>query len=209
MNRRELLRFFGLTALGLAVAPPSPLQAGIRCTPFNERMIQQCEVGIDSAILNVTAAAVGGQHLSQWCWAACIEMVFRYHGFAISQEEIVRQTWGAIVNLPADPYVILANLNRPWIDRQGRHFQAVGDVFTANWVTAAQDLADDRPLIIGTLGHAMLLTALNYFRDAWGRGNIISAVVRDPWQGRGRRILTAPEWYNTNFLVRIRLMQIM
>ena len=125
MNRREMLRVFGLTALGLAVFSIPPVLAVIRCTPFDERLIAQCEVGIESSILNVPAAAIGGQHLSQWCWAACIEMVFRCYGFAIPQEEIVRQTWGTIVNLPADPFLILANLNRPWIDQQGRHFNAL------------------------------------------------------------------------------------
>lgn len=47
-------------------------------------------------------------------------------------------------------------------------------------ITAVRDLAEDMPLIIGTLGHAMVLTGLTYNRDVHGRGVVTSAVVRDP-----------------------------
>ncbi|MBV8190396.1 MAG: hypothetical protein JO339_24350, partial [Alphaproteobacteria bacterium] len=68
---------------------------------------------------------------------------------------------------------------------------------------AARELADDQPLIIGTGGHAMVLTALTYFRDVYGNGQPLSAVVRDPWPGRGRRELSRQEWYGTGFLAKV------
>ena len=176
----------------------------LRCIPLINGF-QQCEAGIDSYVADVVAATTGGQHLSQWCWAACIEMIFRYYGFNISQEEIVRQTWGTIVNLPGQPQQILANLNRPWPDADGRTFYVMGDSFSANPITAAQDLSQDMPLIIGTMGHAMVLTSLQYRRDSFGNGEVIQAVVRDPWPGKGKRVLSAEEWYLTSFLVRIRV----
>jgi hypothetical protein len=132
-------------------------------------------------------------------------MVFRYYGFQGPQAHIVQQTWGQIVNLPGQPNQILANLNRPWIDATGRRFGVSGDAFTANPMTAAQDLSQDMPLIIGTMGHAMVLTSLTYIRDQFGNGNVTSAVARDPWPGRGRRVLSAQEWYATSFLARIRV----
>lgn len=132
-------------------------------------------------------------------------MVFRYHGFRVPQREIVRQTWGRIVDLPGQPNQILANLNRPWTDARGREFYVYGDSLTANPVTAAQDLANDMPLIIGTMGHAMVLTSLTYLRDQFGRGEVKAAVVRDPWPGEDRRVLSPQEWYSTNFLARIRV----
>lgn len=176
----------------------------LRCIPLTDGF-QQCEAGIDSRIADVAAAATGGQHLSQWCWAACIEMVFRYYGFNISQEKIVRQTWGTIVDLPGQPHQILANLNRPWQDDDGKTFYVMGDAFSANPVTAAQDLSQDMPLIIGTMGHAMVLTSLQYRRDSFGNGQIIQAVVRDPWPGKGKRLLSDEEWYAAAFLARIRV----
>ena len=175
------------------------------CGPFVPPGIQQCEAGIDSSVAHITAAAVGGQHLSQWCWAACIEMVFSYYGHPVRQERIVNETWGAIVNLPGHPSQILANLNRAWTDEQGSYFSVTGDAYSANAITAAQDLAQDMPLIIGTMGHAMVLTSLVYVRDNFGRGEVTTAIVRDPWPGRGRRILTPQEWYSINFAARIRV----
>lgn len=177
---------------------------GLVCTPPDRWGVQQCTAGIDSRILDVVAA--DRQYASQWCWAACIEAVFEYYGFDVPQSQIVAETWGSIVNLPGSPAQILQGLNRDWVDRRGRRFRAQGDSFSANQVTAAQDLANDHPLIIGTLGHAMVLTALTYFRDPYGNGQVTQAIVRDPWPySPGRRVLSSQEWYNTSFLARIRV----
>lgn len=165
----------------------------------------QCEVGIDPLIASITASAVGGQHLSQWCWAACIETVFRYYGYIVPQAFIVKQTWGAIVNLPAYPSQILSNLNKPWVDANGRRFLVSGDVLSANLVTAAEDLSQDMPLIVGTMGHAMVLTSLRWLTDVHGESLVTDAVVRDPCPNVGRRILSVEEFYNAKFLARIRL----
>jgi hypothetical protein len=132
-------------------------------------------------------------------------MVFGYHGYRVAQDRIVAETWGAIVNLPGSPYQILADLNRAWRDDGGRAFGVMGDVFSANPITASQDLAQDQPLIIGTMGHAMVLTAMDFVRDSYGNGQVTGAIVRDPWPGRGRRNITPQEWNSTNFLVRIRV----
>jgi len=165
----------------------------------------QCEVGIDPLIASLTASAVGGQHLNQWCWAACIETVFRYYGYIVPQAFIVKQTWGAIVDSPADLSEILSNLNRLWVDANGRRFFVSGDVLSANPVTAAQDLSQDMPLIIGTMGHAMVLTSLRWLTNVYGESIVTDAVVRDPSPNAGRRILSIEEWYSTSFLARIRV----
>lgn len=206
MDRRKFLKVSsGSIAIG-AFGLSSPASALLSCSSYNFQNIQQCEAGIDSGLAHVTAASVGGQHMSQWCWAACIEMVFRYYGLHVHQAVIVHQTWGNIVDLPGQPHQILGNLNRPWIDSSGRGFYVSGDAFSANPITAAQDLSNNMPLIIGTMGHAMVLTSLQYVRDQYGQGNVTAAVVRDPWPGSGgRRILSAQEWYNTSFLARIRV----
>ena len=146
--------------------------------------------------------------MNQWCWAACIEMVFRYYGLYIPQAVIVQQTWGNIINLPGSPRQILANLNRPWRDAYGRTFSVLGDSFSANPMTASRDLAQNMPLIIGTMGHAMVLTALYYTRDQFGNGNVTSAIVRDPWPRRDKRRLSAQEWYRASVLARIRVFRV-
>ena len=204
MNRRKFLTGIGSCIL-TNILVPDGANARLLCRPPSSSALHECQVGIHSPIAETTARRVGGQHLSQWCWAACIEMIFRYYGFNMPQEEIVRETWGSIVNLPAWHTQILADLNRQWIDRNGRVFRASGDSYSAKPATAAQDLAQDRPLIISSLGHATVLTALHYLRNASGDGHVTAAIVRDPWPGRGRRILSAQEWLKADMLVRIRV----
>ncbi len=200
MNKRQLLA--GLAGLPVAAAA-SNAEARLRCSQPAPNGLQQCEAGISSQIANVSISE--RQNMTQWCWAACIQMVFLYHRHPISQQRIVSETFGTMVNWPAQPGTILSALNRSWTDDRGARFTARGDAYSANAITAAQDLASDQPLIIGTQGHAMVLTSLVYVRDAYGRGDVNQAIVRDPWPGRGRRVLSPQEWYGTSFLARIRV----
>lgn len=207
MHRRRFLALLGASA-GTLLLPP-PARADVQCGDWYQGM-QECVVGIQSALLDTHVRQVGGQHASQWCWAACIETVFRYYGFPVSQERVVVDTWGGIVDMPADPNAILANLNRPWISDDGKAFQAYGDAYSANLETALQDLRDNAPLIVGTLGHAVVLTAIAYVHDQWGNFQIQNAIVRDPMpgstpRGDGKRLLSAQEWYSIQFVARIRV----
>lgn len=203
MDRRQFL--LGLAALAAA----TPAHAALTCSPFMPGALgapmQRCNAGLPGTVADVVAAAVGGQHMNQWCWAASLETVLRYHGHPLRQERIVSENLGGIVNLPADPWTYVAALNRSYVDDNGVPFTIMGDVYTANPVTAAQDLADGLPLIIGTMGHAMVLTGVTYVGDMFGHGEIEQAFVRDPWPGRGRRMLSAQEWFSTSFLARIRV----
>ena len=177
---------------------------GLQCSGFNQQGVQRCIAGIDSSILNVVAK--DRQKASQWCWAASIEAVLNYYGYNINQEDIVYQTWGDIYNMPGTAYDILGALNKTYTDRDGRTFTVRAETFSANPMTASNDLANDYPLIIGTQGHAMVLTALEYDRDQFGNGNVFNAIVRDPWPfSPGKRYLSAQEWYSTSLLVRIRV----
>lgn len=203
MDRRQFI--LGLGALAAA----APAHAALTCGPFVPgpmgAPVQGCDAGVPGNVADVVAAAVGGQHMNQWCWAASLETVLRYHGRPMRQERIVAENMGGIVNLPADPWTYVAALNRSYVDDNGVPFRISGDVYTANPVTAAQDLAAGLPLIIGTMGHAMVLTAVSYTRDMYGNGQIRQAMVRDPWPERGRRVLSAQEWFSTSFLARIRV----
>lgn len=200
MNRRQFLHGTGVAVLAGSLLTPAKALALLNCRNSGYGY-DQCEAGIDTGVLNRTVEAVGGQHWDQWCWAACIEMVFRYYGYVVPQERIVQETWGSIVNMPGYPEHILGNLNRSWIDDNGRRFRSQGDSNSATAAVAAQDLAQDRPLIVGTMGHAMLLTAMLYTTGY--QGQIISAVVRDPEPGVGRRLMTPQELMNVFFLARV------
>ena len=184
-------------------------QAAIECTQYDERGIQQCEAGIEARV----GAFEAEQLHSRWCWAACISAIFRYHGFWVSQQQIVEETFGRLVNLPAYGPQIMSAVNRSWVDEGGRRFVSHGAVLWDADASigglgatgeASRELADGNPLILGTAGHAVVLTALIYERDSQGRGGPNVAVVRDPWPGRGRRTLSRTEWQQTRFLAKIR-----
>ncbi len=205
MDRRDFIKIssttVGLSILGLS----SSAQAILNCTPFNVQGLQQCEVGIDSTITVIPSSATGGQYLSQWCWAACLEMIFNYQGLNLSQEVIVQQTWGNIKKMPGQPRHILADLNRNWRDSSRTRFFVSGGCYSNNLKTVSQDLSQDLPLIIGNSGHTMVLTAMKYEMDKWGNGHVIEAEVKDPWPGQGERTLSAEDWLGTSFLACVRV----
>jgi hypothetical protein len=68
MKRRSFLLTSGILSLPLAF--PKLIEASVACGPFVPPGVQACEAGINSTVAGVTAASVGGQHQSEWCWAA-------------------------------------------------------------------------------------------------------------------------------------------
>ena len=199
MKRRAFI-FGGAASAGLTICSQS--EAAIQCQPFQPG-VQACSVGIPSFAFQPGAQT---QFADQWCWAASLSMVFSYFGHPVSQARIVAETWGGVANLPGLPGQILADLNRQWVDDLGRPFRVTGDVLSANAMTAIQDLTQGVPLIVGTLGHCMVLTSMSYLQDLNGQFQVQSAVVRDPWPfSPGIRTLTAQEYLSTNFLARLRV----
>src|ERR1700751_4989722 len=51
--------------------------AALQCGPYFNG-IQTCDAGIDSTLDHVTALSYQ-QSQSEWCWAACISMIFKYY----------------------------------------------------------------------------------------------------------------------------------
>jgi hypothetical protein len=110
--------------------------------------------------------------------------------------------------MPGSVDQILGDLNRSWTDDNDNDFTSAGDAYSANAVTAAQDLANNDPLIICSLGHAMVLTALTYIQDPYAPGgaSVTQAIVRDPWPTNGgKRMLSLQEWTNVSLLARVRV----
>lgn len=205
IGRRRFLKIAGLGALLSAVGLPSKANAELYCEPdmFNPYIVH-CTAGIDTSIIYEEAQDVT-QNASQWCWAACIEMAFAYQGYNVSQERIVQETWGGLVDYPGSPMQVMQNLNKLWTDDDGNTFMAYGDNYSANVYSAAHDLAADYPLIIGAFGHATILTSMSYTQDTvTGVWVMDSATVLDPWPGRGERFVSAYEWASVDFLARVR-----
>jgi len=201
VNRRTFVSNLAIGGTALLTAP-SHASAALVCSAVSPT-VEACTAGIRSSLANISMSRP--QQQSNWCWAACIQMVFRYNGLRISQAKIVEEVFGARVNQPGEPEQIVDALNRTWTDEDNDNYDVEGDIYTVSPGTAAQDLAADFPLIIGSLGHAMVLSAVSFYRDAYGNGQIVNAMVRDPWPGRGLRQITAAEWIYMSFAVRIRV----
>lgn len=193
----------------LLTCMPSMLQASLRCTPYNGNGIQICEVGIPS--LSLIQAR---QACPQWCWAASIQMIFALGGRLLPQEQIVERLYPDVRCSPANGPQIIATVNSgPWQDMTGRIFNPNAYTLAdfdfgyqnANAaLQAAQHLAAGIPLITGALGHATVMTAMSYYRDATGNAQVESITVRDPWPGNPpRRVLTAAEVQGTRLLIAI------
>jgi hypothetical protein len=193
-----------------AVATPLPATANVRCGDYEQTAYgpaQICDAGIPSQELDVTAQLEPNVQLqSNWCWAAAISGVFAYYGHPVSQARIVREAYGGIANMPGTTRAIMGSLNRTWVDDANRPFRVSADTFSSSWITAAQDLAQNHPLIVGSLGHAMILTAAEYLRYGNGNGTVRGVIVRDPWPNNPRRrALTTREAYGVQLLIRIRV----
>ena len=174
-----------------------------------------CSAGILSEVFHVNATPSNNRQIqTNWCWAACLEMVFRYHGHPVSQARIVLETYGQMVNRTIQPGHFMALLNRTWVDDNGASFRVEGSWQSSSLPNVATDLANDLPLIIGTHTHAMVSTGMTYsapwVQTPWGvqLGNVQlqEVVVRDPWPGKpSRRRLSFQEVVQTIMMARVRV----
>lgn len=156
----------------------------------------RAQVRFESAML-----AYAPQEESQLCWAACISMIFAYHGRPVSQRRIVSEAYGAPVNMPAGSGLVIARqLNRQWQDDRGRAFSSRvaaaydfdAGVNALNNAMIVSELDRERPLVIGTTSHAVVVTAVDFLPTPAGP-NIQAVGVFDPWPGIGMRALTGHE----------------
>jgi hypothetical protein len=157
MRRRDFLHY-GVKSLvtGAVALSARVVLADGGCT-WVSPYVQRCDVGIPFQAATQKAKQ---QHMSEWCWAASISMAFAYHGYEVTQERIVSEAWGEVLNIPGSPEAILKSVNRPWEADDGRKFISRGDPYTVNIQTVVQDLQNNDPVLIGTMGHMMVLTVI-------------------------------------------------
>ena len=222
MNRRQVL--LGMAAAALSLKDG---HAAYQCYPNGA-----CTYGVPS---NRFQFAFAFQQMDQWCWAACVQMVFNYYGHRVPQHEIVNRIWGRVVNLPAVGPQIYNALSGRWVDERGMIFYSQAEVlldmqYNINrqdrGVIVLNDLMSEHPLVIGTMGHAMVLTATTMQNGPYGSVPVQS-IVRDPWPHNaptynaaqlgalpqrfisdetiGRRELSYNEVVAANFMVRVRV----
>lgn len=172
-------------------------------------------VGLKTAKMNYHAAQ---QHESNWCWAASIQMALSAKGIAVSQEEIVQNAFGRIVDRPGSPEEILASLNGWTLNGQGQRIQVAGTVGLGPppFAILKRQLETGTPVVVGyenpegEVGHAVVVTAVIY--EMTERGPQIQRVmVRDPWpslsDSSGKRELSAGEFARVRAYYVIETMQ--
>jgi hypothetical protein len=134
------------------------------------------------------------QKMPNWCWVACVSMIFNYYGHPISQERLVTEIYGAPFNLPSGNGLnISILLNRDWVDDRGRAFKAritgiydfMANTLAITNIQIINELLSGHPIVIGVGTHAVVLIGVSYYLDPWGNPIVTVATVADPWPGRG------------------------
>jgi len=183
--------------LAFAGALSKQTLAKTKCLPAPQGQLCTSEVDFNT----FAQTAYQNQQSSQWCWAAAISMLFNYYKHPVTQQAIVQSLYGATVNLPSGPgWNIASRVNTTWVDANGKQFRAQltgaydfdAGVMTVNNAMLVNELDQDRPVIIGTRGHAVVGTAVQYLITPAGP-YITGIGVFDPWPGRGARSLDPRE----------------
>jgi hypothetical protein len=163
-------------------------------------------VGISSDSLDAIRQEQVGRN---WCWAACIQMVLKAHGFDRSQTEIVQRTFGDTRDTGAGVAEIKNNLEGWSLRRAGQPYVLNCEVTigppSLGYMIEQLKLA--RPLIIAYRhpggAHAVVVTAVKYRRDVDGVPQLTEIVVRDPGRfdstTRGRRSFPREEYLNCEY----------
>jgi hypothetical protein len=129
----------------------------------------------------------GRQRQTNWCWAACVQMVLNYHGLYVTQEQIVQRIYGNLVDQPAGQQQIMNALSGWAPNYQG----GVSQIFCQSGLTSINDITNNLaykwPLIVGLsnpqggIGHAYVLTAIYYSTDLNNNTIPDKVILRDPW----------------------------
>lgn len=159
-------------------------------------------VGLRTERMNYYASA---QQASNWCWAACIQMILSAHDVPVSQQEIVATAFGDVVNRPGQLENIQAVLNATWVDRRGAAKRVIATPRPGPPQVGelTELLRSETPVIVcyqpddATVGHAVIVTAV--ITEATARGeHLVRLVVRDPWPdfraSMGKRTMIPSEY---------------
>lgn len=192
--RSRLPTVLSSLAVSGLVALAFPAQAGEYCSIPDSNGVSLCRAGLPAESVQKLAVV---QEQPQWCWAASISMIFAHHGYAVRQEDIVKDGYGVAANLPAPSGQAMTNaLSRAWVDEHNRPFQGkavASDAKSRQYEMSNHkvlaELSAGRPLLLGAMSHAVVLVGLSFERSSGGNIRIISGTVIDPQPGRGIRPL--------------------
>jgi ABC-type bacteriocin/lantibiotic exporter with double-glycine peptidase domain len=128
----------------------------------------------------------GMQSQSNWCWAACIQMVLKYRGLFVEQENVFDRISGSWIHAQDEQQQILAALSRWGPDYKGSFSTVYASPYAFGGVHLVQDLAANSPLIADLRtpdggDHAFVLTAISYRLGFFDQPIFDKVVLCDPW----------------------------
>ena len=192
ISRRAILGGVSSAVFAAAAAPAF----GLEMCPFAGMPAGSCSALIDPQRFQAQNT-FDEQEESQWCWAASISMVCRFHGFHLSQKSIVTRIYKGSVNMSGDDRLLTEALNSNWEDDDGRRLRISADVFSPmlrqgniDNRRVVDDLKNDRPLIVGSRAHTTVLARVDYFPQPNGQPRIGRVHVVDPFPKAA-----PPPWY--------------
>jgi hypothetical protein len=208
-----VLAFLGVIALGCKLGSN---RAGEQKKPS----VWQIEQGVFAAGVPTNEfeffaapETAGHQRQSNWCWAACVQMVLNYHGIKVTQEQVVERIFrGSEPNLPGQPNQILEALSGWALTRNGERVNISSSPFALDGSEIVKDLAGRWPIVVGVRmapnsGHAFVLTAVTYRVDSANQPIFLTAVLRDPWPSNQSRVEVPWNVFQQNwmFMARVRV----
>ncbi len=138
----------------------------------------------------------GSQRRSNWCWAACLELLLRYHGVDESQESLVYRAFGETCDRPGR--LIDLKKSVPRQTKQGPDGHSVSIDFSTVSLSEAvilRNLRNAQPLLLGVqgsgqyVGHDVLITGAVYKANKQGqRESILRLKLVDPAVEPGDRL---------------------
>lgn len=199
ITRRAWMRKVAMAAPSAALIAPVLVRAGQECDCDDK-----CVAGISRDTIEEVKAK---QKATNWCWAACAQMILNYYKVPIDQEQIVERIKGSKIDEPAYPKEAVLSMTGPFKNQYGYYSLVSTNVYRYPLKAAqiVKALTKDRPLMVGympipnaSIGHMVVITAVEYEALAGGGKDdvkLLSFIVRDPWPDNpSRRVFNADEF---------------
>ncbi len=211
-HRRSLL--YAIVSGMLLLWGAGDAAAATVCHPTADAGVERCVTGLAASAL---PGMMQTQKQGRWCWAAGISMVLARYGVRVAQEEIVTTLFGRTEDEGASAKAIAQLLDRRWQGDDGAWAEASALPVARWWrqmglmaPVVLDELDHERPLILGTQEHVVVLVELMYERST--RRNDLStrllrAVVLDPAPPIGVRSLRLEET-NPDFVTAVQVRKV-
>jgi hypothetical protein len=142
--------------------------------------------GYDVSLPGFQEVAVA-QEGRDWCWAACLQMVSRYNGTDVDQEDIVRKIRGHVRRDGRDAGSVMDMMRGLW----GPWRTTFVSNGSNNWIVS--DLLFDSPVLVSlrpgdgdSIGHVVVLTGAQYSYGPKGEKIAHEFEIYDPVDGAKR-----------------------